>query len=110
MITTIFNSLLEREGEDPIIKGNKSKGSLIRSTFNPINISSEKGSQSSSTKKSAERTIGKYFFCFIITHLWSKSVSKKKFIVRPIKETLIGNFPKLMLAAKEDKKNKYIFL
>ena len=42
-ITTVFNSLLEREGEDPIIKGNKSKGSLIRSTFNPINISSEKG-------------------------------------------------------------------
>ena len=54
--------------------------------------------------------MGKYFFCFIINHFWLNSVSKKKFIVRPIKETLIGNFPKLRLAAKEERKNKYIFL
>lgn len=110
MITTIFNSFLDREGEDPIIMGNKSNGSLIRSTFNPINISSEKGSQSSSTKKRPEKKIGKYFFFLIVAHFWPKSVSKKKIIVRPIKETLIGNFPKLRLAAKEERKNKYIFL
>ena len=110
MITTIFNSFLERDGEDPIIEGNKSKGSLIRSTFNPINISSEKGSQSNSIKKRPEKIMGKYFFCLIIAHFCWKSRSKKKFIVRPIKETLIGNFPKLTLAAKEERKNKYIFL
>ena len=106
MITTIFNSFLEREGEDPIINGNKSKGSFIRSTFNPINISSENGSQSNSTKKRPEKTIGKYFFCFVIVHFCRKSRSKKKLAVSPIKETLIGNFPKQILAAKEERKNK----
>ena len=110
MITTIFNSFLDREGEDPIIIGNKSKGSLIRSTFNPINIPSEKGSQANSTKKSPEKIMGKYFFFFIVNHFCRKSRSKKKYAVSPIKETLIGNFPKLTLAAKEERKNKYSFL
>ena len=67
---------------------------------------SEKGSHINSIKKSPEKIMGKYFFFFIVDHFCRKSRSKKKLAVRPIKETLIGNFPKQILAAKEERKNK----
>ena len=61
VVIIVFHSLLEKLVQDPIIKGSKRSGNFILSTFSPIVMSFEKGSQRSSIKKSPEKIKGKYF-------------------------------------------------
>ena len=68
VVITVFHSLLEKLVQDPIIKGSKRSGNFILSTFSPIVVSFEIGSQKSSIKKSPEKIIGKYFWSFIFFH------------------------------------------
>ena len=110
VVIIIFHSLLEKLVQDPIIKGRRRSGNFILSTFSPIVVSFEIGSQKSSIKKSPEKIIGKYFWSFIFFHFNWKSSSKIQFRVSPIKERLIGTLPKLMLAAKQEIKKTYTFL
>ena len=65
VVIIIFHSLLEKLVQDPIIKGSKRSGNFILSTFSPIVVSFEIGSQKNSIKKSPEKIIGKYFWSFI---------------------------------------------
>jgi hypothetical protein len=94
----------------PIIKGNKSRGSFILRAFNPKNMSSQKGNHKSSTRKSPENIIGKYFLFFIIPHFLVNLPSNRKLNIIPIKEMLMGTFPKLIAAARQEIKNIYAFL
>jgi len=107
---TVFHSLLEKLAQDPIISGRRRSGNFILSTFSPIVMSFEIGSQKSSIKKSPEKIIGKYFWSFIFFHFNWKSSSKTQFRVRPIKEILIGTLPRLKLAARQEIKKTYTFL
>ena len=102
VVIIIFHSLLERLLQDPIIRGSRRSGNFILSTFSPILVSPEIGSQISSIKKSPENIIGKYFWSFIFFHFNWKSNSKIQLRVRPIRERLIGNLPKLKLAARQE--------
>ena len=68
VVIIVFHSLLEKLVQDPIIKGSKRSGNFILSTFSPIVVSFEIGSQKSSIKKSPEKIIGKYFWSFIFFH------------------------------------------
>jgi hypothetical protein len=68
VVIIIFHSLLEKLVQDPIIKGSKRSGNFILSTFSPIVVSFEIGSQKNSIKKSPEKIIGKYFWSFIFFH------------------------------------------
>jgi len=61
VVIIIFHSLLEKLVQDPIIKGRRRSGNFILSTFSPIVVSFEIGSQKSSIKKSPEKIMGKYF-------------------------------------------------
>ena len=110
VVIIILHSLLENLLQDPIIRGRNRSGNFILSTFNPIAKSWEKGSQNNSIKKSPEKIMGKYFCSLIFLNLNWKSNSKSQLRVRPIKERLIGNLPKLMLAARHEIKKTYAFL
>ena len=110
VVIIIFHSLLEKLVQDPIIKGRRRSGNFILSTFSPIVMSFEIGSQRSSIKKRPEKIIGKYFCSFILFHFNWKSSSKIQLRVRPIKERLIGTLPRLMLAARQEIKKTYTFL
>ena len=57
-----------------------------------------------------EKIIGKYLWFFIFSHFNLKSNSKTQLINNPRSDRLIGNFPKLTLAAKHEIKNTYSFL
>jgi hypothetical protein len=94
----------------PIIKGNKSRGSFILRAFNPKNMSLQKGNHKNSTRKSPESIIGKYFLFFIIPHFLLNLPSNRKLNIIPIKEMLMGTFPKLIAAARQEIKNIYAFL
>ena len=59
VVIIIFHSLLERLLQDPIIRGSRRSGNFILSTFSPILVSPEIGSQISSIKKSPENIMGK---------------------------------------------------
>jgi len=68
VVMTVFHSLLEKLVLDPIIMGSSRSGNFILSTFSPIVVSFEMGSQRSSIKKSPEKIMGKYFWSFIFFH------------------------------------------
>lgn len=106
----IFHSFLERLLLDPIIRGSKRRGNFILSTFIPIVMSWEKGSQKSSIKNSPDKIIGKNFWSLIFFHFIWKSSSANQLRVRPIKERLIGTLPRHMLAARQEIKKTYAFL
>ena len=89
-------------GAEPIIIGNKRSGSFILRTFKPINKSLLNGSQNNSTRKRPANNRGKYLLSLIFFHFRLKSNSIIQFNNRPIKEILIGNFPKLMLKARQE--------
>ena len=110
VVIIVFHSLLEKLVQDPIIKGSKRSGNFILSTFSPIVMSFEIGSQRSSIKKSPEKIKGKYFSSFTFFHFNWKFDSKSQLIVSPIKEILIGTLPRLMLAARQEIKKTYTFL
>lgn len=106
----VLCSFFENCFDVPIIIGNKRRGNFILRTFNPVIKSPEIGSQNNSIKKTPEKIIGKYLWFFIFSHLNLKSNSKTQLINKPISDRLIGNFPKLTLAAKQEIKNTYSFL
>ena len=110
VVMTVFHSLLEKLVQDPIIKGRRRSGNFILSTFSPIVMSFEIGSQRSSIKKSPEKIIVKYFWSFILFHFNWKFDSKSQLIESPNKERLIGTLPRLMLAARQEIKKTYTFL
>ncbi len=106
----ILHSLLEKLVQDPIIIGIRRSGNFILSTFIPIVMSWEKGSQKSSIKNSPDKIIGKNFWSLIFFHFIWKSSSANQLRVRPIKERLIGTLPRHMLAARQEIKKTYNFL
>jgi len=110
VVMIVFHSLLEKLVQDPIIRGSRRSGNFILSTLSPIVVSFEIGSQRSSIKKSPEKIMDKYFWSFIRFHFKWKFDSKSQLKVRPIKERLIGTFPRLMLAARQEIKKTYTFL
>ena len=110
IITIVLYSFFEICLVVPIIIGNKRRGNFILRTFNPVIKSLEIGSQNNSIKKTPEKIIGKYLWFFIFSHFNLKSNSKTQLINNPISDRLIGNFPKLTLAAKHEIKNTYSFL
>ena len=106
----VLHSLLLKLLADPTIIGNNKSGSFILRTFNPTNKSLLNGSHNNSTKKRPDNKSGKYLLYLILFHFCAKSSSNIQFKKRPIKEMLMGNFPKLVLKAKQEINKIYIIL